>query len=146
MWAYLLIFFTITFLLKEFELQASHANYKFLWHYILTISIPVIIAIFFAIIKLETKVDKDGLYVRFFPLNIRFKRCSPAEISECFARKYNPLTEYGGWGIRYSIRYGKAYNARGSEGVQLIFNNGKKLLIGSQKAQELEEAIQSIMR
>jgi TATA-box binding protein (TBP) (component of TFIID and TFIIIB) len=34
---------------------------------------------------------------------------------------------------------------RGNKGVQLVFNNGKLLLIGSQRAEELEEAIRSIM-
>lgn len=154
LWVYLLLFATITFSLaimisamkKEFALQNPPDNYKFLSHYILSIGIPVVITVFFTLIKLETKVKKDCLYVRLFPLNFHFKRYSPIEISECFARKYNPLIEYGGWGIRYSIRFGKAYNARGNEGVQLVFINGKKLLIGSQKAQELEQAVQSIMR
>jgi TATA-box binding protein (TBP) (component of TFIID and TFIIIB) len=32
----------------------------------------------------------------------------------------------------------------GNKGVQLVFKSGKRLLIGSQKAEELEEAIRSI--
>jgi TATA-box binding protein (TBP) (component of TFIID and TFIIIB) len=40
---------------------------------------------------------------------------------------------------------GKAYNVSGNKGVQLVFKNGKKLLIGSQKADELAKAIESVM-
>jgi len=40
----------------------------------------------------------------------------------------------------------RAYNMSGNQGVQLVFKNGKKLLIGSQKADELAEAIRSIMK
>ena len=106
--------------------------------------IPVIIGVLFAFLKLETQVRTDGLYVRFFPIHINFKKFTPEDLSEAYARQYNPMSEYGGWGIR-GFGKNKAYNTRGNEGVQLVFNNGKRLLIGSQKAKELEEAIQSIM-
>ena len=33
----------------------------------------------------------------------------------------------------------------GNKGVQLVFKSGKRLLIGSQRAEELEAAIRSIM-
>ncbi|MHC4338483.1 MAG: hypothetical protein ACYSTG_11155 [Planctomycetota bacterium] len=69
-------------------------------------------------------------------------------MSECYARTYKPIREYGGWGIRYSFRkgIGRAYNMSGNKGVQLVFKNGKKLLIGSQKPDELAQAINSIMK
>ena len=117
---------------------------EFVW-LIIGIVIPIIIAALFAFLKLETQVRTDGLYIRFFPVHINFRRFAPEDLSEAYARQYKPLWEYGGWGIRYSLRYGRAYNTSGNEGVQLVFNNGKKLLIGSQNAQELEQAIQSIM-
>ena len=66
-------------------------------------------------------------------------------MSEYYAREYKPLREYGGWGIRCSLKRGKAYNVSGNKGVQLVFKNGKQLLIGSQKAEALEEAIRSII-
>jgi hypothetical protein len=56
------------------------------------------------------------------------------------ARTYKPLSEYGGWGIKYG-RSGWAYNIIGDQGVQLELDNGKRILIGSQHAEELEQAI-----
>jgi hypothetical protein len=35
--------------------------------------------------------------------------------------------------------------AGGNKGVQLVLKNGKKILIGSQRAEELKKAIRSIM-
>ncbi|MHC4114629.1 MAG: hypothetical protein ACYSSL_04835, partial [Planctomycetota bacterium] len=67
------------------------------------------------------------------------------DLSEYYARKYRPLLEYGGWGIGWSLRKGRAYNVSGDKGVQLVFKSGKRLPIGSQRAEELEEAIRSIM-
>ena len=110
------------------------------------ICVPIAVALLFLVLKLETEVRQDGLYVRFFPLHIHFKRFTTEDLSECYARTYRPILEYGGWGIRCSLGgKGKAYNVSGNKGVQLVFKSGKRLLIGSQRADELEEAIRSIM-
>ncbi len=115
---------------------------------ILTIAgifVPIAIAVLLLLLKLETEVRSDGLYICFFPFHINFKRFTAEDLSEYYARKYKPLLEYGGWGIRFSFRKGKAYNVSGNKGVQLVFKSGKRLLIGSQRAEELEEVIRSIM-
>jgi hypothetical protein len=53
---------------------------------------------------------------------------------------YSPLRDYGGWGIRYGSK-GKAYNVSGNRGVRLELSNGKRLLFGSQRPEELSEAV-----
>jgi hypothetical protein len=88
--------------------------------------------------KLITEVREDGLYVRFFPLT--HQRIPFGEIEDCEVRTYSPIREFGGWGIRYGRR-AKAYNASGNRGVQLQLSNGKRLLIGSQRPEELAQAI-----
>ncbi len=109
------------------------------------IFVPIAIAVLFLLLKLETEVRLDGLYIRFFPAHIHFKRFGLEDLSEYYAREYKPIREYGGWGIRCSLKKGRAYNVSGNQGVQLVFINGKRLLIGSQRADELEVAIRSIM-
>jgi hypothetical protein len=108
--------------------------------------IPISISIPFWLAKLQTQVRSDGLYVRFFPFHIKFKRFAFEDFSEYYAREYRPIWEYGGWGIRYTFRNGRAYNIRGNKGLQIVCKNGKKLLIGSQKPQELVAAIDSILK
>jgi len=101
---------------------------------------------FICLNRLETEVRADGLYVRYFPFHRRFRRFEAEDLSECFARKYRPILEYGGWGIKGGWKGGRAYNVSGNEGVQLVFKNGKRLLIGSKEANELEAAIRSVMK
>jgi hypothetical protein len=111
------------------------------------VGVPILIAVLFAFLKLETEVRADGLYIRFVPFHIRFKKFAADDLSECYARQYRPILEYGGWGIRYGLSgRGQAYNVSGNKGVQLVFKDDRKLLIGSQKAEKLEEAIRSIMK
>jgi hypothetical protein len=89
-------------------------------------------------LKLTVRLDDAGLHIRFFPL---VKRDIPLEeIARWEARTYRPILEYGGWGVRYGWK-GMAYNVSGNQGVQLEFTNGKRLLIGSQRPEELAAAI-----
>lgn len=115
---------------------------------IVGIGVPILAALLFWLVRLETEVRCDGLYVRFFPIHIihiRFKRFAAEDLDQYYPRTYKPLLEYGGWGIRFG-KNGKAYNVSGKQGVQLVFKNGKRLLIGSQKHHELAHAINSIMQ
>jgi len=61
-------------------------------------------------------------------------------VVSAFERRYQPLAEYGGWGIRFG-RSGRAFNIQGSHGVQLVLRSGTRLLIGSQRPAELAETI-----
>ncbi len=93
---------------------------------------------------LWVEVREDELIIRYWPIHKR--RISLSEITSCEARTYRPIREYGGWGIRYSWSNGMAYNARGNRGAQLVLSNGKRVLIGSQRSEELAQAIVTAKR
>lgn len=114
------------------------------WAAVLLIIFSIVISIVLIIVKLETEVRSDGLYVRFSPFHTDYKKFTSDSISEYYICRYKPLREYGGRGIRFG-KNGKAYNMSGNKGVQLVLKNGRRLLIGSQKPQELAEAINSFM-
>lgn len=100
-----------------------------------------LIFIFFCM-RLVVTVKREGLYIRYVPFVKR--RISFTDIAGCEAKTYSPLMDYGGWGIRRGKR-GRAYNVRGNRGVVLSFKDGTSLLIGSQKADELADAILRMM-
>jgi hypothetical protein len=100
------------------------------------------LAYLFYCMKLVTEVRSDALYIRFFPLT--HQRITFEDITRYEVRTYNPMREFGGWGIRYR-RGGKAYNVSGNRGLQLELANGKRLLIGSQRPEELAQAIEATM-
>jgi hypothetical protein len=96
--------------------------------------------VLFYSINLTTEVRSDGLYVRFFPFHLKFRRILAGSLNRYEVQTYRPIRDYGGWGIRYG-RGGKAYNVSGNRGVMLELSDGQKLLIGSQKPEELANAI-----
>lgn len=102
-----------------------------------------LLAVLFLIIRLETFVKEDGIYVRFFPIQFRFRQFCWKDLSQIYVREYTPLREFGGWGIRWKNLSGreKAYNIKGNEGLQLEIKGKKKLLIGTQKSEELKQVL-----
>src|SRR3989338_1458457 len=60
--------------------------------------------------QLHTIITREGIVVRLIPFHFGFKRYTWDQFSKVYVREYSPLTEYGGWGLRYSILgYGKKY-------------------------------------
>jgi len=92
--------------------------------------------------QLVTELRYDEIYIRFFPFHRSSHRIAFTEVKQYEVRTYRPIREYGGWGIRYGCK-GKAYNVSGDRGVQIELLNGKRLLIGSQRAEEFWRAIQA---
>lgn len=110
---------------------------------IISLAISLLFAIgmlflFFAS-KLETYITSSGLHFRLFPF-MKFKTYSFDKIKEYRIRKYRPIMEYGGWGIRIGPA-GKAFNISGDIGLQLILETGKKVLIGTQEPEKLLAAM-----
>ena len=94
--------------------------------------------------KLVTKVRPDGVHVR-FSMFLRFSdHIRSEDVVSCRAVRYRPIRDYGGWGVRF-VADGKAYNVSGNRGVRLEFADGRHLLIGSRKPNDLAHAIEIAM-
>lgn len=103
---------------------------------IITGGVTALVLILFLIMSLRTKITKDGIIYSYTPF-VKEKQLKWDELEKVWVRKYKPIREYGGWGLRIGFGKGKAYNIWGTKGLQLVFKNGKQLLIGTQKPKEL---------
>ena len=108
----------------------------FLFWIIFGIGLPIL----FFNSRLITEVHEDGVYFRFNPFHWSFRRIAFVDFAHCELRTYRAIREYGGWGLRMRFK-GKAFIASGNRGVQFELKNGKRLLIGSQRAEEFWQAI-----
>ena len=93
--------------------------------------------------RLVTIVQSDGLLVRFRPFHLRPRRIDLSDVVSVEAVTYSPLRQYGGWGIRFGLG-GRAYNVSGNRGVRLTRRSGRRLLIGSQRPDELAAAVRRV--
>ncbi|NQZ75730.1 MAG: hypothetical protein HRT61_06400 [Ekhidna sp.] len=94
--------------------------------------------------KLEVQIDSNNVYYRFVPFVNSEHSISKEDVKEIYVRNYKPIWEYGGWGYRVRPGKGKALIVSGKEGLQIIFQNGKKLLLGTQKSESLKYAVQKL--
>ncbi len=90
--------------------------------------------------KLETKIQNDGINVRFIPFIFKYKVYNWDLIDKVYLRKYNPIVEYGGWGLR-GFGKNRAFNISGNQGLQLEFKDGRRLLIGTHKPDEMKDVV-----
>jgi len=107
---------------------------------IIAVAFGLAFPVLFCVANLTAEVRSDGLYYRFFPFHLRFRKITAESLVSYEVRTYRPIRDYGGWGIRYG-RDGKAYNVSGNRGVMLELSDGQRLLIGSQKPEDLANAI-----
>jgi hypothetical protein len=108
---------------------------------IIWIIFGIVFPSFLPFTKLRTEVRDDGIFIHFFPFHWSPRRIDFAKLKSYEVRTYRPLRDYGGWGIRMGSQ-GLAYNMSGNHGVQLKLTNGNRVLIGSQKPDELLRSIE----
>lgn len=95
-----------------------------------------IVPLMIVAVRLKTEVLLDRIRIQFVPFHRQPKDFLFSEIQSADIRTYRPLAEYGGWGLRRGPG-GVAYNVKGNRGLQLVMSDGRRILIGTQKPDEL---------
>ena len=112
--------------------------------YLSVIAVVCVVDGLFLLMRLQTRIDSDGIHVRFFPFKLNYGHYKWDEMDKVSVRNYDPISEFGGWGIRYSFKGGKALTTGGNWGIQMETKSGKKILIGTQRPQEAEIALKRL--
>ncbi|MEY3982700.1 MAG: hypothetical protein RL160_257 [Bacteroidota bacterium] len=115
------------------------------WLLALVLFFLLLFPVFVFVMKLETKLTAAGISFRYFPLNRRWQKIDWTEVERAWVRKYRPIAEYGGWGIRgLPGARSRAYSMSGDYGIQLVLKNGKRILVGTQNALEAEQILERL--
>lgn len=139
--------FSYSFLFYSLSVKYSHfflskETFTLFATGIVVIIISTLLVILIFSLKLELHLNSVGIFFRFFPFHRKFRKIPFSDINSFTIRKFNPITEYGGWGIRYSIRgNGLAYTLSGRFGLQIELNSARKMLIGTHHPEEVLSAL-----
>ena len=116
-----------------------------LWIGLMILASSAIIFIF----KLTTRIDEKGIHYKFSPIHFSLKTIRWNSIIKAYVRTYDPIGEYGGWGLKggwlWNKSKGTAINISGVIGIQLELNDGTKLLIGTQKKEQAIQVLQTYL-
>jgi hypothetical protein len=106
--------------------------------------------------RVETFITTEGINVKFFPFHRSFRNYNREQISGATVNKNVILRfrwgwGFGGYGFRLGIRiklFGDniEYCLAGKHCLQLLLKNGKKILIGTEKQYEMEQALKKFER
>ncbi len=114
----------------------------FNWIMIVTLGSTLLFSIWFVCIKLNTVINSDGIEVKFHFIPFCHRSINWEDIQSVQLIKYSPISDYGGWGVRYShVGKGWCYNVAGEYGIYITYKNGKTFLIGTQQKEEAENII-----
>ena len=95
--------------------------------------------------KLKTSIDDIGIHYQFFPFHLKMKTVFWKHIKEAKTRKYDAISEFGGWGLKggrfWYKKNGIAINVKGNIVIQLKLANNKRILIGTQKQYDADSII-----
>lgn len=134
----------IILIIKEFSKENSTMSMnEFIFSMVL---LPLCIApIFF--FKLKTRIDEVGIHFQFFPFHLKPKTIVWSELKSAETRKYDAISEYGGWGLKGGFFWRKskgiAYNVSGDIGIQLEYKTGKKILLGTQLLNDVNSVLKT---
>ncbi|MEJ5285679.1 MAG: hypothetical protein ACK42G_01000 [Candidatus Kapaibacteriota bacterium] len=107
---------------------------------VVVILLSLFVVFLFLSLKLELGINSQCIVFRLFPFHRKFRKIPFSEIRHYTIRKFSPLLEYGGWGIRYSTkRNGIGYTISGKYGLQLELISNKRLLIGTKSPEKVLE-------
>jgi len=115
---------------------------SFTYFLITALTILIVLNLFLSS-NLITQIRTDGIYVRFPPLRSSFARFYWDDIENVHVRNYEAMSEYFGWGYRIGPN-GIGYIVAGNVGIQIILKNRNKVLITTQRPNEVKDVLQKI--
>lgn len=111
----------------------------------LVIGIGLLLFVALLVLRMTTEVTPGDVRVWFGWVPI-YRRVVPiGEVRRVAPVSFRPIADYGFWGVRSGRDGDRALIARGNRGVRLELADGSILVIGSQRPDELAQAIESAM-
>jgi uncharacterized protein with PQ loop repeat len=98
--------------------------------------LPFGVIILFWFMKLETEIDQKEIRIKFSPLvkkSVKWENVKSATVLNY---------KFVGFGIRLFTTYGTVYNTKGNTGLAIELKNGEKILIGTQRGDEIAQIIE----
>lgn len=91
-------------------------------------------------VKLTTIIDDEKISYGWNMPTADLNEIKLSDIKEWSVIKYR----FVGYGYRLSVKYGTVHNMSGNKGLQIITHSGDKVLVGTQRAEELRSIIEKV--
>jgi hypothetical protein len=119
------ILFVLLIVLMAF---GAFNNYKNVPLVILLLSLLVAFSVLL-FSRLSVVIDSDKISVRFFPFHMKPVVYPIKNIAQITLVQYDPISTFGGWGIRFNLKKEKIFSVSGNHAL-FIVTSGKNRYIG----------------
>lgn len=92
--------------------------------------------------RLETRVEADGVHIRFFPLHRSARVVKYDDLTGVDSREYDAFGDFGGIGIRRT-RDAWAYVAKSGPGVVMERGDDMDVIVTTERPEELKRAVET---
>lgn len=113
---------------------------------VLTLLTILVIFFFFLLTtcSLKTRITSERIYVKYFPFHWFFKSYKRDAIKHIEIIERDPLRDFGEWGFKTGFfRKNNVFYISGKHGIFIEFNDGKKIIIGTKKPNEIFQILNS---
>ncbi len=110
---------------------------------IIVTAIMILLTIVMFRTKLHTYINKEGIYIRYFPFQFRYNFFDWNSIETLQVKKYKPL-KAGGWGLKVASDGTKYYTMSGNMCLSLTLKNRRKIVIGTGRSIEMKETLRKL--
>ena len=111
---------------------------------VISLALPLLLAVY--LLQMTTEVTPTEVRVWYGWVPVYRRAVAISNVKSHAVVQYRPIADHGGWGIRAGRDGERVLTARGNRGVRLELADGTKLLIGSQRPEELAETIERARR
>ena len=146
-WVYALLAVMVAlscyFLKIRIDGQDGSASYPHSFGIIVGFALPTVLVI--GVLRMTTEVTPGRIDVSFGWVPTYRRSFNLGAIRSVEVVTYRPLVDCKGWGIRVGRDGERVLNARGNQGVRVHMSDGTRLLIGSQRPEELARVIDGFL-
>lgn len=110
---------------------------------IIVTAIMILLTIMMFRTKLHTYINKEGIYIRYFPFHFKYKFLDWNSIETLQVKKYTPF-KAGGCGLRVTSDGTRYYTMSGNMCLSLTLKNRRKIAIGTRRPIEMKETLRKL--
>lgn len=116
-------------------LESQAHSPRFVAGVALGLGVPFLMIV--CVLRMTTEAAADVATVWFGWVPIYRRTIALADVKHCEIVRFRPILDHGGWGVRRLPDGDRILTARGDRGVRITLSDGSRLLIGSQRPEDL---------
>lgn len=139
------MFLTISALIKRFFVHSEGLVTSFPFLIMILMALGGITWFLLFRVKMEIKVNKKGLKLRYYPMYPKKLKIKWDDIEDYEFVNTSDVAQWNGWDVHFSSLGEKYYSLCGRTGMRIHTKDGEQIFVGSKQLPELRDKIEQFI-